>query len=237
MLINFRRVLRLVAFFCLVSLIAFPFLAYAQQTYPGAAFFSYQCGSSGIAFSFNGSPVLQAGFSEISGPLSVAIATRQNQPIKIGSEFGLWALQSDELQIHQNKDPDLTKLVISSAVCGRIVMVGNGNSQGFSGQALAYVQVDGPGQALAYAQVTSSGSVLAYAQLVGSGQAVAAAQSSGTGGATSLPANSGQYHVVKAGENLFRIALRYGTTVSVLAAINHISDPTRIYVGQKIYLP
>ncbi len=44
-------------------------------------------------------------------------------------------------------------------------------------------------------------------------------------------------HTVQAGENLFRIALRYGYSVGVLAQANNISDPTRVYAGQVLTLP
>jgi uncharacterized protein YkwD/LysM repeat protein len=44
-------------------------------------------------------------------------------------------------------------------------------------------------------------------------------------------------HTVAAGENLYRIALRYGTTVAAVSAANGISDPTRIYVGQVLTIP
>ena len=46
-----------------------------------------------------------------------------------------------------------------------------------------------------------------------------------------------QTHVVQPGENLFRIALRYGTTVERLAQVNGITNPARIYVGQKLTIP
>jgi LysM repeat protein len=49
---------------------------------------------------------------------------------------------------------------------------------------------------------------------------------------------SGQIiHVVKRGENLYRIALRYGTTVRAIAARNGIRNPSRIYVGQRLVIP
>lgn len=44
-------------------------------------------------------------------------------------------------------------------------------------------------------------------------------------------------HVVKPGENLFRIALGYGLTTQQLAAANGIPDPTKIYVGQVLVIP
>lgn len=46
-----------------------------------------------------------------------------------------------------------------------------------------------------------------------------------------------QTHVVQAGENLFRIALRYGMTVDTLAAANGITNPTQIYAGQVLVIP
>jgi LysM repeat protein len=44
-------------------------------------------------------------------------------------------------------------------------------------------------------------------------------------------------HVVQPGENLFRIALRYGVPVNLLAAVNNITDPRRIFVGQSLIIP
>ncbi len=46
---------------------------------------------------------------------------------------------------------------------------------------------------------------------------------------------SGVY-IVQPGDTLHRIALRYGTTVPHLAAINSIANPSLIYVGQRIRL-
>jgi LysM repeat protein len=44
-------------------------------------------------------------------------------------------------------------------------------------------------------------------------------------------------HVVQPGENLFRIALRYGTTVQTIAQANNITNPSLIYVGQRLTIP
>ena len=47
----------------------------------------------------------------------------------------------------------------------------------------------------------------------------------------------GLYHVVKSGENLFRIGKAYDVPYQELARINRISDPHQIHVGQRIFIP
>jgi LysM repeat protein len=44
-------------------------------------------------------------------------------------------------------------------------------------------------------------------------------------------------YVVKPGDTLSGIASRYHTTVSKLAALNHISDPSKLRVGQVLLIP
>lgn len=46
-----------------------------------------------------------------------------------------------------------------------------------------------------------------------------------------------KFHVVKAGENLYRIALYYGVPLQTLAAANSIVNPSLIYVGQVLVIP
>ena len=46
-----------------------------------------------------------------------------------------------------------------------------------------------------------------------------------------------QLHTVQAGENLYRIGLRYGCTVAELSAYNGIANPNYINVGQQIRIP
>ena len=46
-----------------------------------------------------------------------------------------------------------------------------------------------------------------------------------------------QTHVVQSGENLYRIALRYGLNVDQLVVANQIVDPSQIYVGQILNIP
>lgn len=54
---------------------------------------------------------------------------------------------------------------------------------------------------------------------------------------TPVVAGGPTIHVVQAGENLFRIALRYGLTTEVVARANGITNPALIYVGQKLTIP
>ena len=49
-----------------------------------------------------------------------------------------------------------------------------------------------------------------------------------------LGATSAVYYTVKSGDTLSGIAQKYGTTYTKLAQMNGISDPNKIYVGQKI---
>ena len=57
--------------------------------------------------------------------------------------------------------------------------------------------------------------------------------SGGSGGST----GPSGIHVVRPGENLYRIALQYGLTYQTLAAANGIANPNHIYVGQRLVIP
>ncbi|MGH2445740.1 MAG: lytic transglycosylase [Candidatus Limnocylindria bacterium] len=48
---------------------------------------------------------------------------------------------------------------------------------------------------------------------------------------------SARIHTIGAGEHLTGIALRYGVTVSAIAAANGIGNPSRIYAGQALTIP
>jgi LysM repeat protein len=54
-----------------------------------------------------------------------------------------------------------------------------------------------------------------------------------------MPPSAGHpdMHIVQPGENLFRIALRYDTTVDAIAKANNIVNPWFIYVGQELMIP
>ncbi len=64
---------------------------------------------------------------------------------------------------------------------------------------------------------------------------VAAVQASGT--RTSSSTGMTIMHTVQAGENLYRIARKYGTSVQAIAQANGITDITLITTGQKIVIP
>lgn len=54
---------------------------------------------------------------------------------------------------------------------------------------------------------------------------------------TTVPVAGPGVHIVQPGENLFRIALRYGVSVDALARANRIVNPWFIYVGQELTIP
>ncbi len=61
----------------------------------------------------------------------------------------------------------------------------------------------------------------------------------GVGGAPPAPAPApapvtGGVYIVQPGDTLARIAARFGTTVGALVALNNLSNPDRIWVGQRL---
>lgn len=48
---------------------------------------------------------------------------------------------------------------------------------------------------------------------------------------------SGRTHVLKAGENIWRISNKYNVSQKELMALNNITDPTKLKIGQVIKLP
>jgi LysM repeat protein len=81
---------------------------------------AYACPGTGVTVMSGGLSVLQATFAQISGPLAMAMLTGQNQPITSGNGVSLWALKSNELQVHYDMNPDATKVIAPSSVCGAI---------------------------------------------------------------------------------------------------------------------
>ncbi|HKL20445.1 MAG TPA: peptidoglycan DD-metalloendopeptidase family protein [Tichowtungia sp.] len=50
-------------------------------------------------------------------------------------------------------------------------------------------------------------------------------------------APTGVYHTIQPGQTLYRIARAYEIPEAELARLNRIEDPTRLQVGQKLYIP
>ena len=69
-------------------------------------------------------------------------------------------------------------------------------------------------------------------------QVPASASTSGpSGGGTPQPPQPRAMYTVKAGDTLYAIAVKYGTTVQAIAAANNISNPNLISVGQVLKIP
>lgn len=51
------------------------------------------------------------------------------------------------------------------------------------------------------------------------------------------PVASGRTHTVKSGENIWRISKQYGVSQKELMAINRITDPSKLQIGQTLKLP
>jgi LysM repeat protein len=83
-------------------------------------------------------------------------------------------------------------------------------------------------QAIKSANGLSSDVIVVGQQLIIPG--VAGGPSPGPGGGTTV-------HIVQPGENLFRVALRYNTTVEAIAQASGIANPWFIYVGQQLTIP
>jgi LysM repeat protein len=83
--------------------------------------FLFQCTAGGGVRVISGNlVVIEADPSHIAGPLTTALSTGQNQPVMYGNGVSLWALKSNELQVHADSDPDATKVVIKANACGPI---------------------------------------------------------------------------------------------------------------------
>ena len=51
------------------------------------------------------------------------------------------------------------------------------------------------------------------------------------------PHRAGTHHYVKKGETLYEISRKHHVSLSLLMKINHISDPRKLRIGQKLIMP
>lgn len=54
---------------------------------------------------------------------------------------------------------------------------------------------------------------------------------------TPPPATCQTTHIVQRGETLYRIGLRYGVSQTIIAQVNNLTNPNRIYAGQRLCIP
>ena len=57
------------------------------------------------------------------------------------------------------------------------------------------------------------------------------------GSAATATPSQGKTYVVRQGDTLFKIALRFGITVAALQSANNITDPNKVYPGQVLKIP
>lgn len=159
---------------------------------------------------------VSANGGQIANGLAQAAQARQNVQIVGSGSTSLWALTSGELQavFRGNTNYDF---IFSPRQCGITVNV-------ITNVIAAPPVVATPG---AY----PPGYVSGYPP-PNSGVYVPPATTSCT-----APANTTAAHIVRSGENLFRIGLRYGVDFRIIASFNGITDPARIFVGQCIIIP
>jgi polysaccharide biosynthesis protein PslG len=78
-------------------------------------------------------------------------------------------------------------------------------------------------------------------RLIFTGQTLIIPDGGGSGGLVTPeptePPTSGETYTIAPGDNLYRIAIRFGTTVSELVALNDISNPNIIYSGRVLRIP
>lgn len=54
---------------------------------------------------------------------------------------------------------------------------------------------------------------------------------------STIHTGKGVYHQVEKGETLWGIGRKYRVNAAVLAQVNELQDPSRIYVGQRLWIP
>jgi len=88
------------------------------------------------------------------------------------------------------------------------------------------------------AQQIASANRLSDASQIRTGQQLIIPAAGAANAPAYSPAATAQsYHVVAPGENLFRIALRYGLSIQALASANNIDNPSLVHVGQRLLIP
>jgi LysM repeat protein len=86
-------------------------------------------------------------------------------------------------------------------------------------------------------QAIVAANALANADSIKVGQKLTIPAGSGSGAAVAPSTGQSRAYVVQRGDTLLSIARRFGLTVKQLQTANNISNPDRIYPGQKLVIP
>ncbi len=86
-------------------------------------------------------------------------------------------------------------------------------------------------------QIASANNLSGVSQISVGQQLVIPAPGAASAPAYSSASTAQSYQVVGTGDNLYRIALRYGVSVQSLAAANSITNFNQVYVGQRLAIP
>ncbi len=177
-------------------------------------------------------------------PSLVAITTKDSMPVTL--KINGIAAQATSLVIFQQESANAFKAIVYS---GTFAITGGATAQ--AGQTLAGV-MDNKGTILFWAapRPTNSNESAAAAVVVNAFTNLGIIQPTPIPPpptATPIPptqdvvnnASCGDSvtHVVQPGENLFRIAMRYGTSIGTIQKANGIADMNQIVVGQALVIP
>ncbi len=86
-------------------------------------------------------------------------------------------------------------------------------------------------------QIATANNLADVSQIYAGQRLVIPAAGAANAPAYSPAATEQVYYVVQSGENLFRIALRYGMSVQALATANHLVNVSQVYAGQRLLIP
>ncbi len=153
--------------------------------------------------------------------------------------------QANALVIFQQESANAIKAIVYS---GSLAISGGATAQ--AGQTLAGV-MDNKGTILFWSapRPTNENEAKAATVVVNAFNSIGVIQATSIPPPTATPipptaapvsnesCGEGVTHVVQPGENLFRIALRYGTSIGTIQKANNIADMNQIVVGQTLVIP
>lgn len=207
-----------------------------------------------IRLDSSGDEAFRLSAAQIAAGLSQALQTRANVTLATRASTGLYALASGELQAQAPdlREPSKTyKLIMPADICGPLDLGGASAAPpasaptptGPSANGGTYTIVAGDTLFSIARRFGVSVTDLAVANNIANptrifvGQIIIIPTANTPPSATNPPPTGGRVHIVQRGENLFRIALRYGVPLADLARANNITNPARIFEGQALVIP